>query len=117
MSFDLCTYCQRYCGLGKFKRYSVIKIKIRYRVLLAKMQHVNTVSKSTCRDLLGRVVHVYVLSEPTSKVTVSQGCSLFLRFPNLPPGDSQSGVQPVYAVSEPTCRGLKARGSAFLSGY
>ena len=42
---------------------------------------------------------------------------MFMRFLNLPLGDCQSGVQPVYAVSEPTCRGLKARGSAFLSGY
>ena len=34
--------------------------------------------------------------------TVGQGCSLFRRCPNLPPRDCKSGVQHVYAVSEPT---------------
>ena len=46
--------------------------------------------------------------------TVSQGCSLFIWFPNLPPGDCQQGVQPVYMVFEPIFRRLSARDAACL---
>ena len=46
-----------------------------------------------------------------------QGCCLFLRFQNIPPGDFCSEVQPVYTVSEPTSRGLSARGASFLYSF
>ena len=48
--------------------------------------------------------------------TVSWGRSLFIRFLNLPPGNCLPGVKHVYTISEPTSRGLFARGTARLYG-
>ena len=44
-------------------------------------------------------------------------CRLFLRRPNVPPGDCLPGVQPVYLVSDPNCRRLLVRGTACLYGF
>ena len=50
---------------------------------------------------------VYKVSEPTSR-ELSAWSQSFIRFPNLPPGDSRQGVQPDFSCSDPTLRGLYA---------
>ena len=48
--------------------------------------------------------------------TVLQGCSLFKQCRNLSVGDCVTGVQAVYAMSEPTFWALCCRGAICLSG-
>ena len=99
------------------------------------MHSVNVVSKPASRGLSVRVQHVYLVTKPTSrglsarcaaclcgfwtylKGTVRRGCSLFIRFLNLPPGDYPPGMQSVYAVSEPKSRGLLDRGAVCLCSF
>ena len=93
-----------------------------------------SVTKSISTDCWPGMHPVYMVSESTSgglsargaaclygfrtylQETVSQGCSLFIHFPNLPPVDCWAGVQPVNIVSEPAFRGLSARDQANLYG-
>ena len=49
--------------------------------------------------------------------TVCWGCSLIIRFLNLPPANCLPAVKHVYTVSEPTCRGLSTGGAACLYGF
>ena len=107
------------------------------------MQPVNVVLEPTCRGLWAGAQPVYVVSEPTSQGlwgrgatclcgvgtsppppgtvgqvcspgNMGQGCSLFKGCGNLSPRDCGAVVLPVYAVWEPTSRGLSGRGAACL---
>ena len=48
--------------------------------------------------------------------TVGLECSLFIRILNLPPGNCRAGVKHIY-TSEPTSRGLFARGTGSLCSF
>ena len=74
---------------------------------LPGVQPVDAFSEQTSRGLSAKGAACLCGFKSTSRgLTVGQGCSLFKRCPNLPPGDCPPGVQFVYAVSKPTSRGL-----------
>ena len=81
------------------------------------LQSVYVVSKPTSRGLSARGAARLCSFWTYLQGTVRQGCSLFMRFLNLPPGDCLPGVQPVDAFSEQTSRGLSAKGAACLCGF
>ena len=57
---------------------------------------------------------MFMVSKPTSRRLWARGATFLITTPNLPPGDCQPVVQPVYMVSELTSRGLLARGAICL---
>ena len=81
------------------------------------MQPVYTVSKLTSRGLLARVAACLHGFQTYLQGTVGQGCSLFIWFSSVSPGDCQTMIQPVYMFSEPTSRVLSARFAACLYGF
>ena len=105
-----------------------------YRRMSARVQPVYTFSEHTSRGPFARGTACLYFSEPTSR-TVGHGCSLFIRFRSLPPGDCGPGVksvlwylnlllgdclpglQPVFTVSEPLSRVLLVRGAAYLYDF
>ena len=70
------------------------------------------VSEPTSKGLLARGAAFLYIFKTNLHMTVGQGCSLFIRFPNRLPGDCGPGTQLVFYVSEPTYRGLLARVAA-----
>ena len=82
------------------------------------MQPVYAVCEPTSCGLSGRGAACLCGVRTDLQGTVRLRCNLFFLVsePTPPPKDCRAGVQPVYAVSEPTSRGLSARGVASLSG-
>ena len=66
---------------------------------MSEVQPVFTVSKSTSMGLVARGSACLFGFRTYLQMTVGQGCSMFIRFPNLPNGNCCSGMQPVFTVS------------------
>ena len=79
---------------------------------LLEVQFVYTVSEPTCRGLSAVGAACLYVFQTYLHGTVGWSCSLFLWFPNLPPGDCWPWVLPVYTALEPTSRDLSSCGAA-----
>ena len=72
------------------------------------------ISEPTFRGLLVRGATCLYGFPTYLQGTVCLDAACFLLTPNLPPGDSLPGLQPVSAVSNPTYRGMSVHGAACL---